>query len=372
MGSIEAFEPARPDEPLPLASLHQLLDLAAGRPPHERRRLLFGVADLYHSVGGQAGAPEALTEVFVSLVRAAERDIRRVLAERLADAAWAPVDLVRLLAADAIEIARPVIAASPLLLDADLLTLLEQASLDHQVQVALRPGLGAEVARAILDRGDPAVMTALAANRTARLEAADMIRLVDAARSVAALRAPLTRHPRLDEDLALRLYQWVGDALRKAISERFSLDPARLAEAVADAAQRAAQGAALSSPDQAAALLAAKLHAADQLRPATLIRALREQKLDLFVHALGLLGGLEVGQVRRALGGDTARPLFLACAAAGLDRAAFPAVLREIRHLNHGLPHDPDGEAWRPAQRSAAQAAYEFRLLMAPEDGPSV
>lgn len=370
MGSIEAFEPARPDEPLPLASLHQLLDLAAGRPPHEQQRLLLGVADLYHSVGGQAGAPEPLTEVFVRLARAAERDIRRALAERLADAAWAPVDLVRLLAADAIEIARPVIAASPLLLDADLLVLLEQASLDHQVQVALRPGLGPTLARTIIDRGDPAVMTALASNRAARLDAADMIRLVDRARSVAALRAPLTRHPGLNEDLALRLYQWVGDALKQAISERFSLDPARLSEATAGAVEDALE--ARNAPDEAAARLAAKLHAADQLRPATLVRALREANLDLFVHALALLGGLDARQARRALGGDTARPLFLACAAAGLDRAAFPAVLREIRQLNHGLPHDPDGEAWRPAQRSAAQAAYEFRLLMAPEDGPSV
>lgn len=368
MDSIEALEPSIPGEPLPLASLRQLVDLAAGRPPHEQQRLLFGVADLYHSTGGQAGAPEALTEVFVAMVRAAERDIRRALAERLADATWAPVDLVRLLAADAIEIARPVIAASPLLLDADLLGLLANASLDHQVQVALRPGLGPNLARAILDRGDPAVMTALAANRTARLEAADMVRLVNSARSVAALRAPLTRHPRLNEDLAMRLYQWVGDALRQAISERFRLDPSRLTEAVAEAAHEAA----LSSPGQAAARLAAKLHAADQLRPATLVRALREMNLDLFVHALALLGGLEVDQVRRALRGDTARPLFLACTAAGLDRAAFPAVLREIRQLTHGLPLDPDGEAWRPAQRSAAQATYEFRLLMAPEDGPAV
>ena len=142
MDSIEAFAPSPRSEPLPLASLHQLIDLAAGRPPEEQQRLLLGVADLYCSVGGQAGAPPALTEVFVAMVRAAEQDIRRALAERLADAAWAPADLVRLLAADAIEIARPVIAASPLLLDADLLALLEEASLDHQVQVALRPDLG--------------------------------------------------------------------------------------------------------------------------------------------------------------------------------------------------------------------------------------
>lgn len=370
MGStIVAFEPSRAAEPLPLGSLDQLIGLAAGRPPHEQQRLLFGVADLYRSVGGQTSAPEALTDVFVGLVRAAERDIRRALAERLADAAWAPADLVRMLAADAIEIARPVIAASPLLADADLLMLLNEASLDHQVQVALRPGLGAEVARAILDQGDPTVMTALASNRAARLDAAALVRLVDSARSVAALRAPLTRHPGLSEDLALRLYQWVGEALKQAIADRFSLDPARLAEAVEAAADEAA---AVFTPDQAAARLAAKLHAADQLRPATLIRALREEKLDLFVHTLVLLGGLEIEQVRRALRGDTARPLFLACTAAGLDRAAFSAVLREIRQLNHGFPHDPDGEAWRPAERSAAQAAYEFRLLMAPEDGPAV
>jgi len=366
--SIEAFAPSPRSEPLPLASLHQLIDLAAGRPPEEQQRLLLGVADLYYSVGGQAGAPPALTEVFVAMVRAAEQDIRRALAERLADAAWAPADLVRLLAADAIEIARPVIAASPLLLDADLLTLLEEASLDHQVQVALRPDLGPLPARAILDRGEPAVLTALAVNRTARLEAADMARLVEQARSIAALRAPLTRHPRLNEDLALRLYQWVGEALKQAISQRFSLDAAALATAVAAAAQQAAE----TTPDHAAAQLAAKLHAAGQLRPATLMRALREEKLDLFVHALTMLSGLETEALRRALRGDTARPLFLACTAAGLDRAAFPALLREVRRLNHGLPHDPDGEAWRPAQRSTTQAAYEFRLLMAPEGGSTV
>lgn len=368
MDSIVAFASSRSGDPLPLASLHQLIDLAAGRPPQERQRLLLGVADLYHSVGGQADAPPALTEVFIAMVRAAEQDIRRVLAERLADAAWAPADLMRLLAADAIEIARPVIAASPLLRDADLLALLQDASLEHQVQVALRPDLGPGPARVILDRGEPAVMTALAVNRTARLEARDMTRLVDKARSIAALRAPLTRHPQLSEDQALRLYAWVGDALRQAISQRFSLDASALATAVAAAVQEAAG----ITPDEAAARLAAKLHAAGQLRPSTLMRALREEKLDLFIHALARLSRLETEALRRALRGDSARPLFLACAAAGLDRAAFPALLREVRQLNHGLPHDPDGEAWRPAERSATQAAYEFRLLTAPEDGPSV
>lgn len=120
---------------LPLSSLEQLVDLAKGQPPERQRGLLIGVADLYRSVGGSDRAPSALADAFIALVRAAEADIRRALSERLADADWAPPGLVRMLAADAIEIARPVIAASPLLQDDDLLKLLAQTSLDHQVQI---------------------------------------------------------------------------------------------------------------------------------------------------------------------------------------------------------------------------------------------
>ena len=351
---------------LPLSSLEQLVDLAKGQPPERQRGLLIGVADLYRSVGGSDRAPSAFADAFIALVRAAEADIRRALSERLADADWAPPGLVRMLAADAIEIARPVIAASPLLQDDDLLKLLAQTSLDHQVQIALRPGLSVAVARAILKADDPTVLTALASNRTAALDAEDMSRLVDRARELAALRAPLSRHPHMTPDLGARLYQWVGEALRQAIMERFTLDPARLAEAARAAAREA------TSPDIAAARLVAKLQAADQLRPATLIRALRDDRLEVFIHALSRLGRLDLDQVRRALRADTARPLFLACTAAGLDRAAFPAVLSEVRRMNAGFPHDPDGGAWRLAERSAAQAAYEFQLLMAPEDGRPV
>lgn len=352
--------------PLPVDSLDQLVDLAKGQPPERQHGLLKGVADLYRSTGGRNGAPQALGDAFIALVHVVAADIRQALAERLADADWAPVALVQMLATDAIDIARPVIAASPLLQDGDLLRLLAETSLDHRVQVALRPGLGVAVARAILEADDPTVMTALASNRTAALDGECMSRLVSRSRELAALRAPLARHPQMTPELGARLYQWVGEALRQAIMERFTLDPTRLERAARAAAQQAAPA------DVAAARLTAKLQASDQLRPATLIRALREDRLEVFIHALSRLARLDLDQVRRALQADTARPLFLACTAAGLDRAAFPAVLSEVRRMNHGFPRDPDGADWRLAERSASQAAYEFQLLMAPDDGRPV
>lgn len=378
MSTVVPLDPSKPSEAVPLAGLNQLLDLARTRSPDDQHRLLMGVAGLYESAAEHGGAPEALADIFIALTRKAEREIRQVLAQRLAKADWAPAALVRMLAADEIEIARPVIAASPLLLDDDLLQLLADCSIEHQIQVALRPDLGAAVARAIVAGADPAVMTALATNRSARIEPAVFADLVERSRQLAALRAPLTRHPSLSEDLALRLYQWVGEALRQAIGDRFSIDPARLAEALQSAAQTAARDtavaweAASASADETEARLVAKLHAAGQLRPAYLIRALREEKLGVFAHGLAVLGRFEIAQICRALAGDTARPLFLACIAVGMDRAAFPALLTEIRKLNKGFPRDPDASAWRLAERSADQAAYEFRLLMADIDGASV
>lgn len=377
MSTVVPLDPEKPSQAVPLAGLNQLLDLAKKRSPDDQHRLLMGVAGLYESAADHGGAPDALADIFVALTRSAEREIRQVLAQRLAKVDWAPVALVRMLAADEIHIARPVIAASPLLLDDDLLQLLSDCSIEHQIQVALRPDLGAAVARAIIASGDPAVMTALATNRSAQIEGSAFADLVDRSRQLAALRAPLTRHPSLDEDLALRLYQWVGEALRQAISDRFTIDPARLAQAVQDAAQATTRTTASTwdnapIPENTDARLVAKLHAAGQLRPAYLIRALREEKLGVFAHGLATLGRFEVAQIHRALQGDTARPLFLACIAVGLDRAAFPALLTEIRKLNKGFPRDPDSSAWRLAERSADQAAYEFRLLMADIESASV
>lgn len=190
MSTVVPPDPTKSSQAIPLSGLNQLLDLAKKRSPDDQNRLLMGVAGLYESADAHGGAPEALADIFIALTRSAEREIRQVLAQRLAKVEWAPAALVRMLAADEIEIARPVIAASPLLLDDDLIQLLTDCSIEHQIQVALRPNIGAAVARAIVAGGDPAVMTALATNRSAQIETAAFADLVNHSRQLAALRAP--------------------------------------------------------------------------------------------------------------------------------------------------------------------------------------
>lgn len=357
----------RSDDP---PSPQDLLALARSRAAPDRERLLLGITALCQAAPPDGEVSPVLSEIFMVLAGQAEREIRKVLAETLAHAPWAPPTLINMLALDDIEIARPVIANSPLLRDQDLLKVLIETTIDHQIEVARRPRLGGRVADAIIDKAEPAVLTALAGNRSADISEAGVRRLVDHSRRIAALRAPLVRHPRLTTLLAEQLYGWVGQALRQAISERFQVDDSALDEAVAAAVHaantgRPADAADARSPaerDEMERRLVAKLAASSQLRAGYLIRAIREGRLGLFEHALATLGEFSLPQVRAAVRAMSPEPLCLACTSVGIDRAVFPALLVEVRRLSGGYPEGGDPVR---TPRSADASAREFRAVMA-------
>ena len=337
-----------------VAAVNDLLSLARSRTPADRERLLLGMAELCEAPGAQSAmnsgpVREVLGSIFLGLVAEAERDIRKRLAEKLASAAWPPVALVNILALDDIEIAQPIIAASPVLQDADLIRLLIEATVEHQIEVARRPKLGPAVVQTILQQGEPAVLTALAGNLSTELSEKAMADLVAAAHRVAGLRAPLARHPQLTEALARQLYIWVGQSLRQALLGRFAFDPQGLDAALAEAVQEAHGGMA-REPEETAGVadeaerqametrLIDKLAAAGQLRPGYLMRALREHKLTLFAAALATLGRFKPEEIRRALASERPDLLALACAGVEIDRSVFPSLLEMVRKLNGGLP----------------------------------
>ncbi len=316
-------------------------------------------------------------QVFMTLVRQVETDVRGRLAERIAEAEWAPKIVVNILALDEIEIARPVIAASPLLADADLIRLIVEATVEHQIEVARRPRIGSSVVEALLEQSQAPALLALAGNDTAQIRPQSMERLVDASRRMPALRAPLTRHPKLTAALSARLYTWVGQVLRSALAQRFQLDEAALSSAI-DAAVEDVRRGDVAEPTRAEAAedlermetsLIDKLDAAGQLKPGYLLRTLREQKFGLFQAALAKLAGLEVSEIRRALNSDRPQLLALACIAAGVDRGAFATMLSGVRDLNGGRP---DGGANGELQATHAfvtcppgSATHQLRAALA-------
>ena len=331
-----------------------LLSLAKSREPADRERLLTNIVGLCEMAGkdGDADAGRAkglIDDLFTTLLVDAEHGVRRRVAERIAAVDWAPSALIQLLALDDIEIARSVIAASPLLNDDDLIRLLAEATLEHQIEIARRDALGQAVVEAILNAGDAEVLGALVANVSARLPQDGLERLVEAAHAIPGLRARLIRHPGLTSNLAAKLYGWAGDALRKDLARRFDLEP-RTGETAATA--QVVPFGRVTAPDRAEDRdamehrLVEKLDAAGQLRPGYLVRALRESKLSLFEIGLARLAGVDLEALRAALVCERPDMLALACVAAGIDRSVFKTILMRVRELNGGLPAGGrDGEA---------------------------
>ena len=264
-------------------------------------------------------------------------------------------------------------ASSPVLKDHDLVRLLVEATIEHQIEVARRPNIGPPVVAAILQQSEPAVLTALAGNPSAALGEHELAILVTAAQRIAAMRSPLARHPGMTDGLARQLYLWVGQALRQSLVDRFRLDAAALDAALAASVREAHGGAAPADAapaprdgerEEMERRLVAKLEAAGQLRPGYLLRALKEGRLTLFLTALATLGRFDRNHVLRAVNSDRPELLALACAAVGIDRSVFPTILEMVRDLNGGLPGGGQegarraGGAFGPFEAHIAGAAF--------------
>src|SRR5690606_24260121 len=176
-------------------------------------------------------------------------------------------------------------------------------------------------------------------------------------------------------------YGWVGDALRQAIAERFPVDGEALERSLAAAVRSASEGTleprnARADVDALARAemerrLVAKLDRSGMLRPGYLIRALQEGRLGLFEAGLATLGGFTAAQVRAAIRASDCEPLALACATVGIDRAAFPALLQDVRDLSGGAP---GGEPPPPSlfDQTPDAAARAFRSAIARLAGGNV
>jgi uncharacterized protein (DUF2336 family) len=356
----------------------EIMALAKSRDTADRERLLVRLVDMCSESADDLRTPRVqalLSQVFFDLVFQAEYDIRLRLAENIASADWAPSALINILAFDDIEIARPIIARSPILEDPDLIRLLVEATLEHQIEVARRPDISPKVVEAILKAGRPEVMTALAGNEAAQVSEDHLYELVQKAEEIASLRTPLAEHSRLNDELAGYLYAWVGAALQKSLAARFELNTKALDAAVAASVRQAKDGGPKlttlqpeeSEEERRDRQLVAKLDMSGQLRPSYLLKALKERRVTLFVAALSALGRFEVPAVRKAVNGTSAETLALACASVGVDRTVFPTLLALVRENNKGLPgggDEGDRRAYQAfAQTNPKSAATLFRKV---------
>jgi uncharacterized protein (DUF2336 family) len=325
-----------------MSDMGRLAQLAANPQDTTREEIYLAVASLYRVQGTHLNdrERELMREILRRLTLDVEMAIRIALAERLADDASAPNDLIVLLADDKIEVARPVILRSPLLTDEDMLRLIAECDVAHQEAVAARPHIGEPLTEALAKCEAETVLVTLVRNTTAKISNTAYETLVDKSRNIASLQEPITLRKDLPPVLATKMCSWVSDALKTYIVRNYTLEPIRFGSALAEAeaSLKSEPPAPRATPAESASKLVEKLHTAGQLKAGFLLRTLHQGQIDLFDLAFARLLDLPLIEMRQNLYERGVKTVALACRAIGIDRCVFTTVFKLSRQARMMKP----------------------------------
>jgi uncharacterized protein (DUF2336 family) len=272
-----------------------------------------------------AGAPRfsdahvALFDQVIGLLTdAIELRARARLAERLADIANAPPELMRRLARDEITVARPVLARSPRLADEDLIEAARQGGRDHMLAISERRALSEPVTDLLVEKGDRVVVNAVASNPGARFSDQGYEALVAQARSDALLQAAVGRRNDIPPRHMAALFELAKAAARQRLSGFAGERGGRMvAMAVAASAKDvAAETRARSDSYRLAVELVSGLMQANALGEETLVGYARAGRTDETIVALSFLAKVPIELAEQAFQStDTGGLLIIARAA---------------------------------------------------------
>jgi len=334
----------------------RLAQLAANPQGTTKEEIFLAVASLYRVQGSYLNPRERalMQEILRRLARDVEMAIRISLAERLAEDANAPHDLIVLLADDAIEVARPLILRSPLLTETDILRMIGDCGPAHHEAVAQRPNIGEPVCDALVKLDSESVLGALLRNVTARISSQAFETLVEKSRNIANLQDPLAHRKDLPPELATRMCEWVSDALKTWIVHNYRVEPQKLDRTLEDIGQSLHHEppAPRAQPGESAQKLIDKLAASGQLKAGFLLRVLHQGQIDLFDLAFAKLLGAPLEDLRRKFYEMGPKPVALACRAVGIDRCVFATVFNLSRQARKMRP------VLSPAELSEVSTAF--------------
>jgi uncharacterized protein (DUF2336 family) len=306
--------------------LRELVDLAQEGSSERRRELLRGLTDAFFSRDAHAPAEIALfDQVLGQLAGEMEVAVRAELSGRMAARGDAPAGVLRRLAGDDIEVARPVLRSAAGLTESDLIVLARTHGQGHLQAISQRPHLSSAVSDVIVERGDEETLSVLIGNDGAELSREAHERLVDKATENRRLQEGLVNRRGLPVDLLNEIYFVAEARIREQIMARnATIDPAELEKALESGRKRlAAQDGALPADYAQAEAEIRRLAEKDELGPRTLAALLRGRQTTRFLVALAHLSRIDFHTARRIVERRELDALAVICKAAGFEASLF-------------------------------------------------
>jgi uncharacterized protein (DUF2336 family) len=280
---------------------------------------------------------ELAADVLVGLLRSAGAEQRRRCAVRLAPIVDAPKLLLRYLARDDAEVARPLLEESKALDDADLVATIRSGLKPHWLMIAGRRALSPFVCEALVGVQDYDVATTLLRNGDAKLSHGAVQALVSMSRNSAETARLLAQRAETTPAQALTLFWWADSETRLVILRRFPVDRAVIISELADVFSIAASEEWADGESRKALALIERRQrnrlAAERSPYKTLeaaIQALRGDGDKRLLAEISHMAGIRPAAGARIFADRGGEPLAVLCKAVGLKRPFLAALWRGL------------------------------------------
>jgi uncharacterized protein (DUF2336 family) len=297
----------------------------------QRITMLSRITDLFVEGANRfsTGQVNLFDEVLAKLAHAIENKARAKLAIRLAPITNAPAGVIRMLAFDDdIEVARPVLAASERLEEADLVANAHSKGQQHLAAIAERKTLSEEVTEVLVARGDRQVVHSVVRNNGARFSDAGFRMLVKRSAGDDALAAQVGVRRDLPRQHFLQLLQEASAAVRSRLAAENPAAGAALEAVLGDVVGGIRSETRKVSRDYAAARARVEaLHKAGRLGENEIHGFARERRFEETAIALSLVAGMEIDVVERALLDPGHEIALILCKLTGFSSTTAKAIL---------------------------------------------
>jgi uncharacterized protein (DUF2336 family) len=277
--------------------------------------------------------------------------VRRALADALAASPEAPPAIVFALASDQPSIAAPVLALSPLLIDADLVDAVATGNSVVQAAVASRAALPRSVAAAIAEVGGAEACLIVGENSGADLAPLSIGRIVERFGHLAAIRESLLAREDLPVATRQTLIAKLSESLANFVAGRGWLDADRAQRVAREACEKAAVAIAADTPTSELRPLVRHLRVTGQLNAGLILRALLSGNVALFEEALAELTDMPVGRVSGLIHDRGSAGLLALFDRAGLPPSSYPAFKEAVGAMREGGFASEPGDAARLKRR---------------------
>jgi uncharacterized protein (DUF2336 family) len=267
--------------------------------PRARLEVLQRVSSLYHDESLANEERQIAEQIFRVLLKDTEVSVRATLAEALKDDSHIPHDIAFSLARDVEQVALPVLSASEVLTDEDLIALVHyHRKVTCHAAVARRKNVSSSVCDALIETGEDEVVDTLLHNDGASLGEQQCAKVLELFPFHDAVLSSLARRPHLPLTVAEKLVNHVSQTLGEELRSKYHL-PEPTVEEVAERARETETLALLNGAQEPEIVkLAAQLREEGRLSSSMLFAGLAKGYLTFFESGMAQLAGIPLTNAR--------------------------------------------------------------------------